>query len=496
MEFELAADADAAAALARLKTLAACREGRQRGQAARTVWLDTPDHALLADGLIVAETRGVRRLELVVPGSGTWLPGQPAPVVAGVLADAVLPEGVLPEGLVPEGVVPEGATSAVAAFEGRRSVSVHSFAGSRVTLSVDTGSVRTVAAERAVARVGLSGEEQAVRGVALLIAEAVPVAVPIASLAAEAVALATGGAPRPRRRGAPVLPDEVRTVAEALAHILGHLIDVILAQAPLACLADGDVPDAVHQMRVAVRRARSALSIFRPALVDGALDGVEDGLKALGKQLGPARDWDVFADETVPAIQRAIPGDQRLERLAASVRRRRLAHRAELVRYLGSAAFRRLGIELAWFVAADGWRAPRGETESPSLEGFAQSVLRHRWKKLLSAGKRIEALDIAGLHAVRLRAKRVRYAAEMFAGLHDGKAAHRFIRRLSDLQQRLGVLNDGAVASHLLEELGGGGRHAYAAGAVAGVMAARAERIRPRIVKAFERFSRQHAYWA
>ena len=65
------------------------------------------------------------------------------------------------------------------------------------------------------------------------------------------------------------------------------------------------------------------------------------------------------------------------------------------------------------------------------------------------------------------------------------------------LQQRLGVLNDGAVAMHLLEELGGaGGRHAYATGVVAGFMAARAGKIRPRIMTAFEKFRRQPAYWA
>ena len=84
----------------------------------------------------------------------------------------------------------------------------------------------------------------------------------------------------------------------------------------------------------------------------------------------------------------------------------------------------------------------------------------------------------------------------MFATLHRGKAAHRFISRLSKLQQHLGVLNDGAVATHLLEELGGaGGRHAYAAGVVAGFMAARVERIRPRIIVAFEKFRRQPVYW-
>jgi len=106
-------------------------------------------------------------------------------------------------------------------------------------------------------------------------------------------------------------------------------------------------------------------------------------------------------------------------------------------------------------------------------------------------------LDVASLHRVRLRAKRARYAAEMFALPHNSKAAQRFIHRLSILQQRLGVLNDGAVAAHLLQQLGGpSGRHAYAVGVVVGFTASRAGRIHPRIVRAFERFRRQPTYWA
>jgi len=101
------------------------------------------------------------------------------------------------------------------------------------------------------------------------------------------------------------------------------------------------------------------------------------------------------------------------------------------------------------------------------------------------------------LHGIRLRAKRARYAAEMFASLHHGKSALRFIRRLSVLQERLGVLNDGAVATHLLAELGGpAGRHAYATGIVVGFLAARAGTMRPRITRAFERFRRQPPYWS
>jgi triphosphatase len=479
MEFELTAHAEAVAGLGRLKALAATRDGRPRSQSVKVVWHDSPEHALLANGLSLSEQRGVWRLERVLPGVNTWLPAQPAPVVAEAPDLATLPSPLAP----------------LAAFEGRRTSSVHRFGEASVALTIERGILRAVTAEHPVARILLRGDEAAVWAATLLIAGAISVAVPLATLAAEAIALATGRTLPARHRGVPVLPDAVTGVPEALAHIIGHLTDVVLAYAPLAAELDEAGAEAVHQMRVAVRRARCALSIFRPAVEAGALEAVNQSLKALGGQLGPTRDWDVFVDETIPAIREALPHNPRVERLAAAASRRRLEHRAALTAYLASADFRKLGIELAWFTAAGSWRVTPAEAH-PTLTAFCSAVLQHRWKKLVGAGKRMEELDIAGLHGVRLRAKRARYAAEMFATVHQGKAAQRFIRRLSSLQERLGVLNDGAVATHLLEELGGaGGRHAYGAGVVAGFMAARAGKIRPRIILAFEKFRRQPAYW-
>jgi triphosphatase len=493
MELELAANAETVARLSRLKALTACRNGRPRAQSVKIVWHDSPEHALLADGMTLAEQRGVRRLERVFPGASTWLPAQPAPVVAEAPDPATLPSPLAP----------------LAAFEGRQTISVHQFGAQPVVVTVAKGILRSVTAEQPVARIWLSGEDQAVRAAALLIAGAEPVAVPLASLAAEAIALATGQQAKPRHHGAPVLPDEPLSVTAALMHILGHLIDVILANAPVAVAREagrdgapaGRGPEAVHQMRVAVRRARSALSIFRPAVAQGTLDAVSASLKDLGTRLGPTRDWDVFAEETVPAIEKALPNDERLERLVAAAARRRRECQKVLAAYLGDAEFRILGIELAWFAAAGFWHIvpdPVGDAAPQllTLVGFADQVLQHRWKRLLSSGKRIEDLDIPSLHGVRLRAKRARYAAEMFLALHSGRASQRFIRRLSALQERLGVLNDGAVATHLLAELGGpAGRHAYATGIVVGFLAGRGAKIRPRIVRAFERFRRQPAYW-
>jgi triphosphatase len=232
-----------------------------------------------------------------------------------------------------------------------------------------------------------------------------------------------------RHQGSPVLPETVVDAPGALAHIIGHLADVVLANARLAAELDATGFDAVHQMRVAIRRARSALSVFRPAVEPSAFDAINHSLKALGGQLGPSRDWDVFVDETMPSIRQALSGDRRIDRLAAAAARRRREQRSALTTYLAGAEFRRLGIELACFAASGSWRTPPVDPPQP-LSAFAAAVLQHRWKKLVSAGKRMAELDISGLHGVRLRAKRARYAAEMFATLYPGKTARRFVNRL------------------------------------------------------------------
>ena len=498
MDFELAVAADTAAAIGRLKPLSAVRDGRPRTQTVKFVCHDDLDHTLLARGLTLTESRGTWRLERLYPGTETWLPAQPAPVVAEAASQAEVPD--LPSPLAP-----------LAAFEGKRTASVHRFPGGNVTMSIDRGILRAVTAERPAARLLLSGAPEAVREAALLIATSVHATIPAQPLTAQAIALATGWSPPPRHLGAPELPDEANTLTAALAHIMGHLLDVVLWHATR--LDQG--PEAVHQMRVAVRRARSAISLFRPGFAAQALTPLQAPLKILNGQLGAVRDWDVFTGETLPAVQAALPQDERLQRLAsAAARRRQTLHKA-LDGWLKDPSFHLLTIHLAWCIASDSWHIlaapepaaePQAEDVQPEpppeepcseLDGFASAMLRRRWKRLVSAGKGMDDMDLPSLHDVRLRAKRARYAAEMFATLFEGKASHRFVKRLSILQQRLGELNDGVVATHLLTELGGpSGRHGYAAGLVAGFTAAHVVRLRPRIVSAFTKFRRQSPYWS
>jgi CHAD domain-containing protein len=458
-----------------------------RSQPWRVVWHDSPDLALAEDGMALSEQRGVWRLEPLLPGTdpgaAAWLPGAPAPPLAEAADPAALGVAMPVRPVV----------SCVG------SLRTLTLGDAGVTLSVLHAELRTVERHTGLARVWLEGEDAACAALALALAEPVALAVPRRSLAAEALAAVTGADCQPRRQGAPVLPPG-QGPGDAFAAIVGHLADVILYWAPLAAVRDGTEP--VHQMRVALRRLRAGLSVFRRAVSGPSVEAVAVEARHLAGLLGPARDWDVFCAETGAAVHDAFADEKAVERLLAAAEKRRRDAYAGLGAFLGSAAFRAFGIRLAALAGGTAWQAELTDEQKAMLAGdlpaFAGRVLQRRLKRLLQAGEDIAALDAASLHEVRLDGKRLRYAAEMFAPLFDRKDTRRFLRRLSALQECLGLLNDGAVAGTLMAELAGarpGAERAFAAGVVRGFVAARGGAARKDVVAAWEKFRRLEPFW-
>jgi triphosphatase len=499
---ELVLAPDDAARVPRLKFIADLKAGRLRRRAIAIVWHDTADGALALEGLALAESRGTWRLERLVPGTAFWPPGAPAPLVEQHAAlDRIGHE--LPAGLVQ-----------TARFDGELIVLPLVRDGARLTLELLHGRVGWARKRRpacrmtlvAAAPVGEAGTadaaadgEAAVFALAQALADDLALAIPTASLAAEARAVATASVAAVRHEGAPHLPPGL-TVAEAFGFVLGHLADVILYNAPLTA-AGRDGPEPVHEMRVAVRRLRSAVALFRPAVGCPAVDTAAVGLKALADRLGPARDWDVFVAETAASVAKVLPDDGSLRRLRAAAERRRRQAYAALREWLGGVEFRRLGLALAGLAGGRAWQTAldpgQAETLGLSLEAFAARALARRLHRLAAAGEAIEHLDPEALHAIRLRAKRMRYVAEVFAPLYPGKATRRFMRRLARLQDRLGRLNDSSVADALLAEMGAGaGGRAHAAGLVRGFLAAGSRGARGRIARAWARFHRLEPFWS
>jgi len=491
IELELSLSPDAAARLPRMRRLAALKVGRASNQPIRIVWHDTPTADLLGQGRAVAEQRGQWRLEQIGPNGREWPLGAPSPV----LAEASSAAGWAPAS--PAALMP------VAAFEGRAIALDLLRDGEAVSLRLLHGVMRGVTAERRAARLRMAGDAGAVTALALDLAEELPVAIPCAALASETIAAARAALPAARRLGPASLPPDL-SVAAAFAHVTGHLADVMLHWGGL--IAAPQIPDEpralepVHQMRVAMRRLRSAMSQFPAAAEAPLLDKTRRGLKALAGVLGPARDWDVFCSETGLAVGGAFAPEAQVARLLTVAERRRSEHYRTLCSFLDSTEYRRLMIRLAALSIAESWTVAADPEQAAVLDrplpDFAAAVLAKRLKRLLRAGEAIDHLDAAALHEIRLLGKRMRYAAELFSSLWPGKAPRRFIRRLSGLQESLGVLNDGAVAAQLMAELGGSGAdRAFAVGVVRGFVAGRGTAHRQEIARAWNRFRQTPPFW-
>lgn len=478
---ELALAPEATRALLRDAAVAA----RGRGKAVTLSFHCSADGALGEAGLaVVVEQRprgAIQRLVRSLPeGSEAWSPGAPMPVLAETRLTAAHPDlAALAEAHgLGEALLPQG----LAAFSGRR---VEAITPSGVRLALLAGSLRAVSAEQAVARVTLAGEAGAVFALAATLAARHPLAVPATSLAEEARGLARGVAPRPLRLGAPAIPRGA-TAGEAFAAIVSHLALAMLANAPAAHA--GETPEGTHQTRVALRRLRSALSLFKEiAGAEGA--PASAGLKALAACLAPARDWDVFIGGRLAEILRAFPEDGRVAALGAAARARREAAYVALRAALDAPGFRLLGLSLAALAAAP------PEAEEPAAR-FAVRALNRRLKRVLRHGEDLSPLPVAELHRLRIEAKRLRYAGEMFAPLFGRKKARRFLSALAAVQEELGHLNDIAVAAGLLAEIAAPGEDgAFAAGLAEGWIAAKADGAREAALAAWDRFLGREMFW-
>ncbi len=341
-----------------------------------------------------------------------------------------------------------------------------------------------------VARLFLSGPLAEVTALALSLASAMPLSVPVRSLSAEV--LLHAGLPVPARRlGAPDMPAGLPP-GTGFAHAAGHLLGVLLHYSPAA--AAGQIGEPVHQMRVALRRLRALTSVFRGVAACPELDAVRPGLKALASALGPARDWDVFLDGTGRRVLAAFPEVAEVATLMAAAAACRAEAYEVLATTLVGPEVRCLAIGIATLAIGRPWEGVGG-LPTPEAEAFGAAVLARRLRQVARQAKGMASQPDAALHEVRLKAKRLRYAAEVFAPLFPGREAQRFLRRLAALQEALGHLNDNAVAAGLMQALAAHGGGGLAGGLVRGFVAGQAGQTRREATQAWRRLRKAEPFW-
>jgi inorganic triphosphatase YgiF len=434
----------------------------RRGQTQRlvSVYFDTDDAALARHGFgLRVRQQGAERVQTVkgdrraAGGLSDRLEVE-GPIASDAPDLAQLPDAALRERL--HGIIGDAPLVPIFRTEFQRTRRVLRHAGSEWTLDADQGEI--VAGERRepICEVELelrAGEAWRLFEFALQLHDHFDLMPAVRSKAERGHALARDAAPG-ASMAQRVVFDADATVEQALEAVVSSGLAHFSANADCAC--QGDDPEGVHQLRVGLRRTRAALAVFAPLLPDDPTRVVRSELRWLGRELGGARDLDVFTREVLAPIEAFRGGDPAFKRLrdeALALRAECYDHAREVLR---SPRYARLVLELGAWLGARAWRnQPLSESSArlfAPARAFASELLAKRWRKVRRLARRLEDSDEAR-HALRIQVKKLRYAAESFRELFPERSAKRTLRRLARVQASLGRVNDVVTAHRILETL-------------------------------------------
>jgi inorganic triphosphatase YgiF len=506
IELKLAIAPEHIERLARIPQLKSISRGRAVTRNLYSIYYDTPEFALRDQGAALRLRRTGRRWIQTLKSGGrvegglhqreeleTPLPAQILnyPVLARSGAAPALADPELPLKLRPVFVTE---------FK-RTSRELETAPGTRIELCLDRGLLSAGEAQLPISEIELelkSGSPVQLLDFALLLLEHIPLRLEAASKAERGYALATGATAAPVKATAPLLLVDM-TVTEAFRTVVFACIAHL--QANEHGLLGTEDAEYLHQARVALRRLRSALSVFNRAFPRALFEDQLVELRWLGGLLGPARDWDVFATETLTSVCLAFPDDDGLRRLAARAAGLRAAANDSARAAVGSARYTTLLVKLIGVFLREPWshlaEEAAVERSRPLLE-FAAAVLARRHKRILRTGRHLANLDQVGLHALRIEIKKLRYAGEFFSALYDKKNVREYLSGLAALQELLGALNDAATVEQLMELLreGGAGEPLMEApGVVRGWTAAATRARLDHLPQAWDRFRACAIFW-
>ena len=414
----------------------------------RSIYFDTPDHDLAKAGLSLRIRRSGRQRIQTVKSYGSNAVGlfDRPEWEREVLDDRPIVDDTTPI----QALLGERVADLAPVFEvhvERSAWNVHE-GDATIELVVDRGEVVLAEGRRSpICEVELElkhGDAAALFAFARKIDAVVPIRLGVMTKAERGYALIDTVATVFKAERIALKPD--MTAAHAFQHIVQTCLRHFRRNEDL--MIKGPKPDALHQARVALRRLRSAFSIFEALLVDDVSAQLNDEVRWLAAELGEARNLDVM-------LERAPPGELR-DRLEAA----HLLAYARVNQVLMSSRVRRLMLNLAQWTASGTWLAEssnRDIRDQPSRE-FASAALDRFRHKVKKHGRDLAAAEDEARHKVRREAKKLRYAAEFFTALFDRKRERRqykhFVAVMEALQEQLGALNDMAAASDVLTTLG------------------------------------------
>lgn len=253
----------------------------------------------------------------------------------------------------------------------------------------------------------------------------------------------------PLKSTAPRL-DRKQSCAEALSEICRVVVQQILHN--WAVVQGSDDPEGPHQMRIGLRRLRSALKSFRPVIDNELLRKIDEDARNLGRVLSELRDTDVLATDIMDTVLAKHEDNADLVSLKRALSENRISCRLKVRDQLESdewGAFRLKLTALSEIVKSPGDEAGR-KYRKKRIGKLASRALEKQWRGVSKAGRRLDELTVDERHALRKDLKTFRYSAELFASLYPTKDVRRFSIKLRRLQDKFGYLNDLVVAQKLM----------------------------------------------
>jgi triphosphatase len=460
IELKLAADTKALAALGRAAALERHARGRPTRRTLLTVYYDTPDGGLRRRGLALRVRRAGRSFvqtlkderagEGALSRRGEWewpvssLEPEPDAVTDPELRErlgALLDGGLQP--VFTNRMQREQRLVEIVDGQGRAAL---------IEVALDRGQLRCDDREAPVGEIELElvqGGPAALYRLALDLCETAPLRIETESKWARGCRLATGEPPSWHRADRPKLSPGV-TVSEALGAILRACLSHWTANH--AAAKDGRDPEGVHQLRVALRRLRSTLTLLKQVIPEDDRAWLREETGWLATSLAPARDLDVLATGLLPPVAAARPEGE-LAPLARAVEAARAEAYREVRAALASPRYTRLMLRLGLWLETEGWRAGGADALDEPVTRLADRLLARRHRQVLRRGEGLAGLGAGERHRLRIAVKRLRYAVEFFRGLYPKKRVKPFVEALAALQEDLGHLNDVAVATRLVARL-------------------------------------------
>lgn len=218
-----------------------------------------------------------------------------------------------------------------------------------------------------------------------------------------------------------------------------------------AMVLDGEDIEGVHQMRVALRRLRSAMTVFRGITGGDGAQALLGELRWITGVLGKARDLDVFLAQTLPPMLVQLHDHAGLHDLQKRAKNARGKAYREVRDALASQRYQRMLLALGAWLENSRWRTP--DSPDPALIDIAHDNLRKRHRQLRRHGKRLMHMHPEERHATRIAAKKLRYSAEFFTSLYPSRTSRGLLASLREVLEILGLLNDIAVTENLIREI-------------------------------------------